>query len=293
MFGVSFLKLIFLTSVTMIAFGSNSIFARLALSEGPLGAQSIDPANYTMLRLLSGAIMLAIMVNWSGRPRQNPPHKGNLLSAIALFVYAVTLSFSYTNIDTGLGALVLFACVQATMIGWSIFKGDRPRVIEILGNIIALIAFVWLVSPGLSAPDPVATFLMAMSGIAWGVYSLRGRNEPDPLAATAGNFILCVIPALCLTILFWADMHITLFGALMAILSGAVTSGIGYALWYRVLKQISATRAAIVQLTVPVIAGIGGVIFVSEDWTIRFTIASSLILGGVAMAILAKQRRQI
>lgn len=280
------MRIFLLTTITMIAFGANSIFGRVAL-EG----DAIDPSSYSFIRLLSGAIMLAILVGVSsGVSKKNLSH-GNLVSALCLFAYAAAFSFSYVNIETGVGALILFACVQAVMIGWALFKGDRPSLFEWLGIVIAFGAFIWLVSPGLEAPDPIAATLMAISGIAWGTYSLRGKSSSDPLKATAGNFLLSVPMGLVLLFITISSSQITLYGVILAIASGAITSGMGYALWYKVLPQLTSTRASIVQLTVPVVAGIGGLIFLSEPLTFRFVLASALILGGVAISIVMKANR--
>jgi drug/metabolite transporter (DMT)-like permease len=226
----------------------------------------------------------------SGVSKKSLSH-GNLISALCLFAYAAAFSFSYVNIETGVGALILFACVQAVMIGWALFKGDRPSLFEWLGIVIAFSAFIWLVSPGLEAPDPIAAALMAISGIAWGAYSLRGKSSSDPLKATAGNFLLSVPMGLVLLFITISSSQITLYGVILAIASGAITSGMGYALWYRVLPQLTATRASIVQLTVPVVAGVGGLIFLPEPLTFRFVLASALILGGVAISIVLKANR--
>lgn len=280
------MRIFLLTTITMIAFGANSIFGRVAL-EG----DAIDPSSYSFIRLLSGAIMLAFLVGVSSGVSKKNLNRGNLISAFCLFAYAGAFSFSYVNIETGVGALILFACVQAVMIGWALVKGDRPSLFEWLGIAIAFGAFVWLVSPGLEAPDPLAAALMAISGVAWGAYSLRGKSASDPLKATAGNFLLSVPMGLGLLLATLSSSQLTTYGVGLAIASGAVTSGMGYALWYRVLPILTATRASIVQLTVPVVAGIGGLVFLSEPLTFRFVLASALILGGVAISILLKANR--
>lgn len=280
------MRIFLLTTITMIAFGANSIFGRVAL-EG----DAIDPSSYSFIRLLSGAIMLAILVGASSVVSKKNFSHGNIISALCLFAYAAAFSFSYVNIETGVGALILFACVQAVMIGWALFEGDRPSLFEWLGIVIAFGAFIWLVSPGLEAPDPIAATLMAISGIAWGTYSLRGKSSSDPLKATAGNFLLSVPMGLVLLFITISSSQITLYGVILAIASGAITSGMGYALWYKVLPQLTSTRASIVQLTVPVVAGIGGLIFLSEPLTFRFVLASALILGGVAISIVMKANR--
>lgn len=288
------MRLILITSLTMIAFAANSVLGRMAIGSGD--APLIDPASFSAIRLVSGALMLAVLVGLTGSGSARSPRfqSGSWASALALFAYAVAFSYAYVALETGIGALILFACVQATMIGWALKEGDRPSGLEWLGLATAFGAFIWLVSPGLSAPDPAAAALMAVSGIAWGAYSLRGRGLPDPLKATADNFmrsLAFLLPLGAMVLLTGSDVHASGRGLVLAVISGSVTSGLGYALWYRVLRQIGATQGAIVQLTVPVIAAIGGTLFVAEGWSLRLVVSSLLILGGVAMAILAKQRR--
>ena len=285
---------VFLTALTMIAFAANSVLGRMAL--GSADTPLIDPASYSAVRLATGALMLTILAASTGRAQNGAarPRSGSWASALALFAYAVAFSYAYVALDTGIGALILFACVQATMIGWGLKEGDRPSWLEWLGLATAFGAFIWLVSPGLSAPDPLAAGLMALSGIAWGIYSLRGRGLPDPLKATADNFLRSVVFLLPLGLavaIMQLPVQASWAGLVLAALSGAVTSGIGYALWYRVLRQIGATQGAIVQLTVPVIAAAGGTLFLGEGWTLRLIVSSLLILGGVAVAIIAKQKR--
>lgn len=281
------MQIFLLTTATMIAFAANSVLARLALADG-----AIDPASYTGLRLLAGAVMLAALVlRGAGATVPTLLKGGNWFSALALFVYAAAFSTAYIILDAGTGALILFAMVQATMIGWAIYKGDRPIALEWVGLVVAFGAFAWLVTPGIGAPDPVASAMMAVSGIAWGIYSIRGKASANPLAATAGNFVLAVpfaVPVILLTI---SSLNVTPIGMVLAVISGAVTSGLGYALWYRVLGRITQTQGAIVQLTVPVIAAFGGVLLLGEAITVRLSLASIFILGGVALAIIAKAKR--
>jgi len=272
------MKLVFLTTLTMIAFAANSVFARLGLSDG-----GMDAAEFTLVRLVSGAVVLALLVLSRGGIASAVREHGNFTSAIMLFAYAAGFSFAYLQLDTGTGALILFACVQATMIGWGIATGHKPVALEWAGLIVAFGAFIWLVSPGLSAPDPFSAFLMVIAGIAWGIYSLRGRGMSDPLSATAGNFILSVPLAIVLIALF-SSWSFSAFGVIMALASGALTSALGYALWYWCLPQITATRAAIVQLSVPAIATIGGILFSGEELSLRLGLSCTLILGGVAIA---------
>jgi drug/metabolite transporter (DMT)-like permease len=287
------LGLFLLTTLTMIAFAANSVLGRMAI--GAPGNPLIDPASYSAVRLVSGAAMLSLIVALTAsRGGGGRELRGSWASAFALFAYAAAFSFAYVALETGLGALILFACVQATMIGWSLKEGDRPSLMEWLGLVTAFGSFVWLVSPGLAAPDPLAAATMAVSGIAWGIYSLRGRGSPDPLQATAHNFLRSTAFLFPLGLIVAATglpLRITATGAVLAVLSGAITSGLGYALWYRVLRQIGGTLGAIVQLSVPVIATFGGVMLLDEAWTLRLALSSMLILGGVAVAIIAKQRR--
>ncbi|MEZ5871771.1 MAG: DMT family transporter [Nitratireductor sp.] len=292
------MRLALLILVTMVAFAANSVFGRIAL-----GSAAIDPDSYTAIRLISGAAMLAVLVlRYGGLRFQELAGAGSWLSALALFAYALSFSHAYLALDAGTGALILFASVQTSMIGWALFRGDRPWAAEWAGLIVAFSAFVWLVSPGLAAPDPFAAGLMILSGISWGAYSLRGRGSGEPLRATAGNFLRSVPLALLVVGMVaiakatggenHGTLHLTLQGVMLALASGMLTSALGYALWFEVLKSISSTQAAILQLTVPVIAGFGGLLFLGEPWNHRFVIASVLILGGVALAILAKARRQ-
>lgn len=285
------MRLVVVTALTMVAFAANSVLARMAL-----GAGAIDAASYTFVRVVSGAVVLAILALVH---RRSPcpslvsvARTGNWASALALFAYAAGFSYAYLALETGTGALILFACVQATMIGWAIARGDRPLVLEWLGLAVAFAAFVWLVSPGIAAPDPLGAALMAAAGIAWGVYSLRGRGSADPLAATAGNFMLAAPVGLLLLVLAFAGWRLSLAGFLLAALSGAVASGMGYALWYTALRQLTATQAAIVQLTVPAIAAAGGIALLGEPLTLRFAASAVAILGGVAVAVTARRRRR-
>lgn len=279
------MQLLFLTGAAMVAFAANSVLARLALADG-----SLDAGSYTFTRIASGAILLLFLV-WRTHGRAAFQPRGDWTSGLALLVYAAGFSFAYLALGTGTGALILFACVQATMIVWGLIKGERPVWLEWIGLVVAFGALIWLVSPGISAPDPLGATLMAAAGVAWGVYSLRGRQQGDPLLATSGNFVRATPIALVIVIAGSQSISITATGLVLAVISGAITSGLGYALWYRVLKHLTATRAAIVQLSVPALAAIGGVILNGESITLRFAVSSVLILGGVAIAILARQRR--
>jgi drug/metabolite transporter (DMT)-like permease len=202
-----------------------------------------------------------------------------------LFLYAVTFSFAYISLSAGTGALILFGAVQITMILSGLIAGERPRLLEWLGLLAALGGLVYLVLPGLSAPSPLGSALMALAGIAWGVYSLRGRGIDDPVANTTGNFVRAAPLALIVSLIALSNYSLSPKGALLAVLSGALASGLGYVIWYAALRDLTATRAATVQLAVPVIAAIGGIFFLAEAVTLRLTFASIAILGGVGLAI--------
>ncbi|MEM8795495.1 MAG: DMT family transporter [Pseudomonadota bacterium] len=273
-----------IAAVTMVAFAFNSVIARAAL-----GQDLIDPASYTTIRMGSGALVLFAIVAFAKKERAREK-AGSWYSGFLLFTYAIFLSFAYVGIDTGIGALVLFAGVQATMIGFGLYAGERPSAIAWIGNVIAIAGFVYLLSPGLSAPDPVAALLMFISGVAWGLYSVRGRGAADPVGATARNFVYCAPMTLIPLILFISSIDINPWGALLAALSGAVTSALGYILWYEALKGLTSTKAAVLQLTAPLIASFFGVILLSEPATLRLWLSAVLITGGVAMAVLARSR---
>lgn len=268
-----------LTSLTMIAFAANSVLCRLAL-----GRDLIDPLSFTSLRLASGA---AILILLSRATRASPATKlgGSWVSGLALFSYAAAFSLAYTYLDTGTGALVLFGSVQATMIGSGLRAGERPHPFQWLGLIAALGGLVYLVSPGITAPAPLGTSLMAISGISWGIYSIRGKGVKTPLVSTSGNFVRAVPLAIIPAALAASTLHASSIGAVLAVTSGSLTSGLGYALWYRALRGLSTTKASIVQLSVPVLAALGGTAFLAEQVSMRLILASALVLGGVAAAL--------
>jgi len=271
-----------LTALAMIAFAGNSLLCRQALKH-----TSIDAATFTLVRVVSGAICLWIIV----QVRRGPTRKsGSWLSALALFGYAALFSFAYLRHTAGTGALLLFGAVQATMIFWALKKGERLRVIQIAGLLLALGGLVALVFPGLSAPPLGAAVLMLGAGIAWGIYSLRGKGSGDPLRATAGNFLRAVPMAVVLTVVALRSANFDGAGICYAIISGAVASGVGYAIWYSALPALKASAAATVQLSVPVLAATGGIIFLGESITLRFALASIAVLGGIALVILERQR---
>jgi len=280
--------IVILVAVAMAAFAANSVFARLAL-----GAAEIDAAGYTAVRLLSGAMTLAALLLLQGRSLDVISafrKRGRWSTAAALFGYAIAFSYAYLLLGAGMGALILFATVQVSMLGWALLKGDRPGPVALAGMAVALGAFAYLVSPGLVAPHPLGTALMIGAGISWAVYSLLGRGSKEPLVDTAYNFLLTVPAALVLAAFSLAQGGPSFIGLVWAIASGALASGIGYAIWYRALPLLSRTSAAIVQLTVPVIATAGGTLLIGEQLTWRLAIASALILGGVAVAIIARRK---
>lgn len=267
----------------MVAFAANSLLCRLALA-----GNAIDPASFTTIRLVSGAMALWLVAGVRGRAKesQNPGHRGDWVSAAMLFLYAIAFSFAYVSLSAGMGALLLFGSVQATMILAGLSSGERPHAIQWAGLCIALGGLFCLVLPGLTAPPLVGSALMATAGIAWGVYSLRGRGKSDPVAVTTDNFIRSVPLVLVISLPMLQRLNWTPRGLLLAIISGSLTSGMGYVIWYAALRGLSATRAATVQLSVPVLAAVGGVIILSESISLRFVLSATAILGGVLMAVL-------
>jgi drug/metabolite transporter (DMT)-like permease len=278
------LKLSVYTSLALIAFAFNSILCRLALRN-----EAIDPASFTSIRLISGAVTL-ITLSYFFTKTGDKFKRGNWLSAFFLFAYAICFSVAYVSLTAGTGALILFGSVQMTMIAAALFKGERPKVLEWIGLAIALGGLVYLVFPGLTSPPLFYSSLMAGAGVAWGFYTLRGRGSGDPLGDTTGNFVRAAPMAILLSIPLFSRIHLSNQGILLAVLSGAIASGIGYTIWYAALKHHTATRAAILQLAVPVIAAAGGVLFLSEMATIRLGIAGALILGGIALTIFGRGR---
>jgi drug/metabolite transporter (DMT)-like permease len=264
-----------LTLLALCAFAANSLLCRLAL-----GAGAIDAATYASVRLLSGAaVLVPLAFRRAGRPAGSWP------SAAMLFAYAVPFAFAYRTLSAGTGALVLFAAVQTTMISAGLLSGERPGPVQWLGLALAFLGLGYLVRPGLAAPSPVGAGLMAVAGIAWGVYSLRGRRAGRPLAETAGNFARASLLAVIVSGAAFRSAHATPRGAILAAISGAIASGVGYAIWYAALPALTATRAATVQLAVPVITAAGGVALLGERVTIRLVLASIAILGGVGLAL--------
>ncbi|HXH71891.1 MAG TPA: DMT family transporter [Mariprofundaceae bacterium] len=279
---MSLVRVIFLSALTMVAFAGNSLLCRLALVD-----TAIDAASFTMIRLLSGAAMLGLLVLLSGSKATG---RGSWISALALFAYAAGFSFAYLSLPAGTGALILFGAVQATMIGYGFWTGERFSGWQWLGLVLAFGGLVVLLLPGLSAPPLPGSMLMLCAGMAWGVYSLRGKGAGPALHVTAANFLLAVPVSLLLSLLMSGHFSLDMAGLGYAVASGALASGVGYAIWYTVLPALKATHAATVQLSVPVLAALGGVIFLAEPITVRLVIASVAILGGIALVML--DRRQ-
>ena len=266
----------------MLAFAANSLLCRAALKR-----MTIDAASFSSIRILSAAIALWLILRVK---RSDTRGHGTWPSATALFLYVAAFSFAYNTLPAATGALLLFAAVQATMIGWGFRTGERLQLQQWLGLILACGGLVVLLLPGLSAPPAAGAMLMITAGAAWGIYSLRGKGVTHPTAATAGNFLRAVpmTIALSLACLPWA--RIDAAGATYAAISGAITSGLGYVIWYAALPGLTATSAATVQLSAPVIAAIGGILFLSEPLTLRFMLASIAVLGGIALVVLNTQR---
>ncbi len=249
-----------------------------------LGVEAIDAISFTSIRLLSGATTLLIIVLASTK-KNRLRTDGSWLSSAMLFLYALPFSLAYISLDAGAGALILFAAVQITMVGAALWSGNRPHQMEWIGLILALLGLIYLLLPGLSAPPMGAATMMVLAGVCWGIYSLRGRKASSPLVDTASNFLRCVPATLVVSLLFADEIWLSSKGVVLAITSGALTSGLGYVIWYAALRGMSATRAATVQLSVPVIAAVGGVLFLAESLTMRLTLSSGLILGGIGLAI--------
>lgn len=282
------MRIVLLTALAMIAFAANSVLARLALADG-----AMDALSYTGIRILAGAVILFLLVWW--RTRQSGAGfslAGHWLQAGALLGYALGFSLAYGWLGAATGALILFASVQVGMVARAIAAGDRPGLLEWLGLLLALGAFAYLVSPGLTAPDPLGSLLMVLAGLCWAAYSLLGRGSVRPLDDTAGNFLRCApVAVLLLAIGVW-DNAPRWDGLVYAIASGAVASGLGYAVWYAVLPALTRTRAAIVQLSVPALSAFGAVLFIGEALDARLLVSSTVILGGIGVATLAAGRRK-
>ena len=271
-------RLILITTLAMLAFAANSLLCRVALRD-----TTIDEASFTAIRLASGAAVLALLVRARhGRPME----AGSWAAAACLFGYAAFFSFAYRHLTAATGAILLFGTVQTSMLSWGFLIGERLRRLQIAGLLVALAGLVYMLLPGLSAPPLIGAALMIAAGLCWTGYSMLGRGMTDPVKATAGNFLRTVPFAALLFLTQQADTSVDRTGALYAVISGAATSGLGYVLWYAALPALTATSAAVIQLSVPAIAALGGVMLLAEPLSSRLVIASATIMGGIALTIL-------
>jgi len=281
---LSSLRLALLTLLALLAFAGNSLLCRAALAH-----TSIDAASFTTVRLVSGALVLWLLARLHVA-KTSASGRGHALSALALFGYAAGFSFAYTQLDTGMGALILFGAVQATMIGYGMWRGERLALWQWFGLALALVGLALLLWPGEAAASLPAALLMLAAGIAWGIYSIRGKGAGHPLQVTAGNFLLAVPLSLLLSMLWLNHMQWDAMGLMYALLSGIVTSGLGYAIWYSVLPKLAASSAATLQLTVPLFAAVAGIVLLNEPATVRLLSAAVAICAGIALVIFCKHR---
>ena len=275
-------RTLLLTALAMLAFAGNSLLCRAALRDS-----QIDPASFTALRLFAGALVLWLLLYTRKRAATVP---GNWAGALSLFIYAAAFSYAYLHLDAGAGALLLFGAVQLSMIAWGLLRGERLHRLQVVGLVLAAAGLVALLLPGTSTPSLSASCLMVLAGIAWGTYSLLGKGTPDPLAATAGNFIrtLPIVAVLCLVAL--GSLEWDSAGVVYALLSGGLTSGIGYAIWYAAMPGLAAIQAASVQLSVPLLTALAGSVLLGESLTGRLMLAGVAILGGIALVLRYKHR---
>lgn len=271
---------VFLTLLALIAFAANSILCRLALDDGLM-----DAGSFTAFRLISGAVALGLIFYFRHHQRRSLRVSGSWLAAALLFIYAVTFSYAYIALDIATGALILFAAGQVTLILSAIFLGSRLSLLAWLGLLLAFIGFVYLMLPSATAPSWQGFVLMGLSGIAWGFYTLLGKGSGDALADTTSNFLRSIPLVVVLMLFSYEFTHFNVQGLLYAVLSGAIASGVGYTIWYMALEKLETIHAAVVQLFVPILAGVGGIIFASEQLTLRLIIAAMVILGGVLMVM--------
>lgn len=276
------MRILFYTLVSLFAFAGNSVLCRLAL-----GDEAIDAASFTSIRLLSGIIFLAVLLKLTSGA-DSSSSKGSWSASLMLFIYAVAFSFAYVSLETGTGALILFGLVQMTMISIGLYQGNKLHAMEWFGVLLAFSGLVYLMMPGLGAPSLDGFILMAVAGIAWGIYTLAGKGSTNPINDTAYNFYRTLPFVFVLTLVTFQQAELSNKGILLAILSGALASGLGYAIWYMALKGLSGTQAAVVQLFVPVIAAIGGVVFADEAFSLRLALSALLILGGILAVVLGR-----
>lgn len=272
------------TILALVAFAANSVLSRIALRNG-----AIDAATFSVIRLAGGAATLLLVTACTGERQMRGA--GSWISAGMLFLYAVPFSFAYTRLTAGTGSLILFGCVQATMIGAALWNGERIHSLQWFGLGLALAGLAYLMLPGLATPPLAAAGLMAAAGFSWGVYSLRGRGSANPLAQTTGNFVRSVPLVLAVSLVSLPQFRVDRQGALLAVASGSLASGLGYVVWYQALRGLTATRAAVVQLAVPIFAAMGGVIFLNEIISGRQIISAAMVLGGIALALFGREKR--
>ncbi|PMH43761.1 hypothetical protein BCU68_12990 [Vibrio sp. 10N.286.49.B3] len=275
-------KTLLLTGLALIAFAGNSVLSRLALGEG-----TIDAISFASIRLLSGALFLSLLVLLKTK-KPIELKRGNWASSLSLFLYAMSFSYAYLTLDTGVGALILFGCVQATLIVYGTIKGERLRALEWFGLLLAFIGVTILLKPSSSAPSLSGVILMSISGIAWGLYTIVGRGSKTPLIDTTYNFIRTAPFVVVIMALFFNQIELSNKGIILALLSGAIMSGVGYAIWYSALAKLTTIQAGVVQLLVPLIAACGGIVFSNEQLSATFIIASFLVLGGVLLVLVGK-----
>lgn len=287
------MKATLFTIIALVAFAANSLLCRLALAQG-----YIDAWNFTVIRLLSGAVCLAIiMLLYTKQLNKKAQLSSSVIndigswrSSVSLLIYALCFSIAYIELDTGMGALILFSAVQFTMIGWGIYKQERLTAVQWLAFIVAFVAFVYLMLPSQTAPPVMAAVFMSISGVAWGIYSIRGKACVSPLRATTYNFIRSLLVLPILIVVGMSQLkNVRMEGVLLAIASGAIASGVGYSIWYVAMPLLKSTHAAIVQLCVPVLAAIAGAVFLSETLTVQFMLPSSIILLAVLVFTLNKK----
>jgi len=280
------LQLSVLSLLALLAFSGNSLLGRLALKETP-----IDPASFTSIRLLSGAIVLWILVSCFNKTHSEKNQKnGSWVSALALFSYAAAFSFAYVSLDAGIGALILFGAVQATMISFGLWHGEKLSLIQWIGFSSAIGGLILLLFPGVSTPSIAHSILMITAGISWGIYSIRGKNTLNPTTATERNFLLTLPLTLLLSLVTIKKINVEITGVIYAALSGGLTSAIGYSIWYKVLPHLRSTTAATMQLSAPVITSIAGILFLNELFTWQLVLASIVILGGIGLVIFGKTK---
>lgn len=273
-------RTLLLTALAMLAFAGNSLLCRLALRD-----TAIDPASFTALRLASGAIILLVLLRF-GRPPMSP--QGSWLGAVMLFAYAAAFSLAYLHLDAGVGALILFGSVQLGMSAWGLFKGERLTALQTCGLVLAALGLAFWLLPGANAPSLRGTLLMIVAGLAWAGYSLIGRGAGDPLVKTAGNFLRASPFGLLMLLAYAGSWQVDGLGILYALLSGVLTSGLGYAVWYTALKDLSAIQGASVQLSVPVIAALLGALLLAESLSLRLVLVSAMTLGGISLVLWSK-----